>query len=604
MTRTTAVALHLLALALLPSSMTAAVPSTNSWTWGGSGFWHHATNWSLGVPSTNTSHVQIIVPGLAKTIIVDTNTPLTNLTINALRVNSSTSSRSNWLVLSNLNAVGPFTVLGGMSLSGPGSVPGRLIVTNSTLVVNGAAGSGLNVSNGFVVLQSDAQLLCTNGAQIKIGLGASGTLTIPSNTSVRVANSNFTAGINPGGVGTVTLSGGTLDVGWTFTIGEDAGSTGHVVVASGLLRSVNTNANAEIGQSGGGQLTLSNGVCQFDDISVGRHEGARGTFRIYDGVCVASDLSVGRFTNSVGYFSMTGGRLLLDGHLYVGREGTGTVSVTGGYVEAYELAIACTNTASGTATFSGGTSVFSATLCIGSIGSTGNLTIAGGTFVCTNAASTGMVDVVSGTLNITGGNVVFDSVIATNSAARITLNGGSVTADDFFVSNGVPLIIGNGTNPVTLRLDKGTNVFVNGLVVSSNATLVACGTIVGNVVNNGTVVIDQPGTLIFAGAVTNNRTMVQSNGGQIDFRGVLANNGTIAPRNVFQNRITKIVQTGSTVDVFFGTRSGLTYTLQFKDSLGDVVWQSLGSLSGDSTVRSLQDAGATGAQRIYRIQVH
>lgn len=593
----------LLAVFIL-SRITTPAATTNSWTWGGSGFWHHATNWSSGVPGTNTTHVQIAVAGLAKTIIVDTNTPLTNLTVNALRVNSSTSSRSNWLVLSNLNAVSPFTIRGGASISGPGSVPGRLLLTDSTAVVDGIAGSGLNTSNGLVILQSGSELLCTNGAQIKIGLGGSGTLTIPSNTTVRVANSNFTAGLNPGGVGNVTLSGGTLDVGWTFTIGEDAGSTGHVVVASGLLRSVNTNANAEIGQHGGGQLTLSNGVCQFDDISVGRHEGARGTFRIFNGVCEASDLSVGRFTNAVGLFSMTGGRLLLGGHLYAGREGTGTVSVTGGYVEAEELAVACTNTAFGSATFSGGTSVFSSTLCIGSIGSTGNLTISGGTFICTNATSTGLVDVISGTLNVTGGNVLFDSVVATNRAARITLNGGSVTAEDFFVSNGVPLIVGNGTNAVTLRLDKGTNVFVNGLVVSSNATVVACGTIIGNVVNNGIILLDQPGTLIFDGAVTNNRTILQSNGGIIEFRGALANHGTVSPRNVSQNRITKMERAGSTMNVFFGTRSGLNYTLQYKNALTDLAWVSLGSVPGNDLTNSLPDASATGVQRFYRIYIH
>ena len=554
------------------------------------------------MPDTNTSHVQIVVAGLAKTIIVDTNTPLPNRTINALRVISSTSSRSNWLVFSNLNDVGPFTIRGGAIVGGPGSVPGRLILTNSTVIVDGTAGSGLSASNGLVILQRGAELRVTNGAQIKIGVGASGTMTISSNSLVRLADSNFVAGINPGGFGNVTVAGGTLDVGWTLTVGEDVGSTGHVVVASGLLRSVNTNANTEIGQYGGGQLTLSNGVCEFDDISIGRHEGSRGTFRLFNGLCTASDLSVGRFTNSVGLFSMTGGQLILHGHLYAGREGTGTVSVTGGLLQAEDLAVACTNPANGTATFLGGTSLFSSTICIGSIGSTGTMTISGGTFACTNEASTSVVDVVSGTLTVSGGNVVVDSILSTNTAGRLVISGGNVTADRLVISNGLPLIVGNGTTATTLILNQGTNFFANGLIVTSNATVVGTGRIIGNVINNGTIVVGQPGTLVFDGAVTNNRTMIQSNGGVLEFRGVLMNNGTMVPKNLVQNRITGIQHEGANNRVFFTTTSGFNYTLQFKDALQNPLWQSLGTLPGNNLTNSLLDTSA-GSQRFYRIYI-
>ena len=96
-----------------------------------------------------------------------------------------------------------------------------------------------------------------------------------------------------------------------------------------LFRSNSTNANTEIGQHGGGQITLSNGVCQFDDVSVGRHVGSHGTFRIFNGLCTGSDLSVGRLDGSYGVFSMAGGQLILSGILFAGRESTGTVTVTG-----------------------------------------------------------------------------------------------------------------------------------------------------------------------------------------------------------------------------------------------------------------------------------
>jgi hypothetical protein len=577
--------------------------TTNSWTWGGSGFWHHGTNWSMGVPGTNTTVTQIIVSGLAKTILVDTNTPLSNLVVNALIMNSPGSGNSNWLVLSNLNDVGPFRILAGANINGRGTTQSRLILNNSTLICESTNAGTLAVSNATILVNSNSSLLLNNGAQIKIGVGATGALNIATGALV-VTDSNFVAGINTNGIGNVVITGGTLDVGWTFTIGEDPRSTGHVVVVSGLLRSVNTNANTEIGQNGGGQLTLSNGVCQFDDVSVGRHDGAHGTFRIFNGLCTGSDLSVGRFTNSYGLFSMAGGQLIFADKIYAGREGTGTVSVTGGNIQARSLVVACTNTAYGNATFSGGTSVFSETLCLGSVQSVGNVTISGGTFVCTNADSTGFTDVILGTFNVSGGNVFLDSVLATNSGAKIVLTGGVVTVDQFTIANGSRLVIGNETNAATVRLGGGTSSFANGLTVSSNATLVGSGVIYGNILNNGTITADTTNTsLLFYGSVTNNRTMIQTNGGTFDFRGPLVNNGTIVPKIFTRDLITSIKLLGTTNELFFGTKTGWNYTLEFKNSLTDLNWMPLGTVAGNDATNSLLDPSVNGLQRFYRIRI-
>src|SRR5689334_18340548 len=93
-----------------PPKISAA--TTNHWTWGASGSWRAATNWSLlAAPGTNTSYVQINVGGGSKTVIVDTNGSATNLTINGLIV-ASLSSKSNWLVISNLTSANPFRILG------------------------------------------------------------------------------------------------------------------------------------------------------------------------------------------------------------------------------------------------------------------------------------------------------------------------------------------------------------------------------------------------------------------------------------------------------------------------------------------------------------
>src|SRR4051812_23270490 len=188
------VALLFAVLGLLACSSRGAV-LTNNWVWGGSnGFWQFSTNWGLGAPTTNTAFVQINLAGVSKTIIIDSNTPATNLTINGLLL-ASAGSKSNWLVVSNLAPVAaPFRILGGAFVGGPSGNQGRLIVTNSVVILNGTNGNGLTVSNGLVALQPGAEMRLTNGAMAQVGLGANGTLTVATNAAFRVAVSNLVVG--------------------------------------------------------------------------------------------------------------------------------------------------------------------------------------------------------------------------------------------------------------------------------------------------------------------------------------------------------------------------------------------------------------------------
>ncbi len=565
--------------------------ATNSWTWGAGGFWTSGTNWSLlGAPGTNSEAVQINAAGLSKTVIVDPSSSPTNLTINRLIVASS-GTKSNWLAISNLTAANPFRILGGASVEGPNSNQGRIIVTNSTVIFDGTNGlGGLTVSNGLVLVQSGASLLFTNGAMPTIGSGAVGSLTVLSNGVLKVALSNLVVGNALNGIGNMTV-GGTVDVGFTFTIGDDVSSTGTVVVAGGLLRAVNTNANAEIGQHGGGQLTLSNGVCQFDDISVGRHAGAHGTFRIFNGACSGSDLSIGRFDDAYGVFSMAGGQLTLSGDLYAGRGGTGTVSVTGGTITAKDFLVAVTNGTFGTATFSGGTSVFSGAIIVGSVGSTGTVVIAGGSFSCTNPANSAVTDVVRGSITVSNGLAAFDSILLTNTG-QLRFFGGTTMVDQVTVSNssGAPFVIGNGTNVLTVRLTGGGSTFYNGLVVSSNVTLIGSGAINGAVTNCGTIIADGA-PLVFTGTVTNCGTITTTNG------------GTIRYGAAGSNVITDVRQIGPLIRLSFTTTNGVYYTPVFKNNFSDPLWLPLSTVPGNNSVRMVDDADTGHPQRFYRVRV-
>jgi len=67
--------------------------------------------------------------------------------------------------------------------------------------------------------------------------------------------------------------------------------------------------------------------------------------------------------------------------------------------------------------------------------------------------------------------------------------------------------------------------------------------------------------------------------------------------------ITKITQTGSTASVSFTTVNGLTYTVEYKNSLSDSTWTAiLPSATGTGTAVTAIDASATLPTRVYRVR--
>jgi alpha-tubulin suppressor-like RCC1 family protein len=62
-------------------------------------------------------------------------------------------------------------------------------------------------------------------------------------------------------------------------------------------------------------------------------------------------------------------------------------------------------------------------------------------------------------------------------------------------------------------------------------------------------------------------------------------------------------QNGTNLNFSFGTSIGFTYVVQYKNSLSDSIWQTLQSVPGDGTVKTITDAIATAGQRFYRVSV-
>jgi fibronectin-binding autotransporter adhesin len=453
----------------------------------------------------------------------------------------------------------------GEIVNSPGSLTntsGQIIVTNDITRVGNLATGQFNQSGGtssfsFWSIADNAP----GTANISGGL-----VTITPGGPLDVTRiGNFDTG-------NLNISGGTVWARGQFHVADNPGIQGSVLMTGGLLLA--TNDLVAIGRYGIGDMTVTNATAYFTNTSVGRHTDATGTLTIQNGgsIFCVDDVSIGRFTNSTGTINLMGGLLsLTNDSIWVGREGSGTLTVSGGILKARAVYSGMsedgTNTPSGTMTISGGTVLLSSNLMVGtSLVSTGQVNFVGGLLAVTNANGSGAVNVVQGMANLNGGVLITDQVILTNGAGTFSFASGSLQARNMTIANGAPFVVGDGVQPATLQLAGGIYSFADGLVISSNAIVSGCGTIIGAISNNGT----------------------------------LSTNCNSAPVVL----ISAISRQDSAVKVSFSTASGSSYTLEYKNSLTDPVWTAITPpIVGSGGVTNIVDPGATNNARFYRIHL-
>jgi hypothetical protein len=171
---------------------------------------------------------------------------------------------------------------------------------------------GLNVpdfagSTGTVWV-TGGHLLATSFSNIIGGYGAVGSL-VQSNGDVDMVFSEY-VGNDAGSEGTLTVAGGTHTVeGGELTIGNNATAMGTVWVTGGQLET----DSAVIGVAGVGQMSVSNGNWQVEDVSVGAASGGQGTLTVAGGMSVvSSDLTIGTpDCTGTGTVTVTGGSLFV-----------------------------------------------------------------------------------------------------------------------------------------------------------------------------------------------------------------------------------------------------------------------------------------------------
>jgi T5SS/PEP-CTERM-associated repeat protein len=640
-------------------------PASGASIWRGAtdGLWSESTNWSTVTAPTITTGSAYITNSPSKTVLLDGSTPASNLWVSGLNVWAPPNT-TNTLRLADLGT-GRALVVSNATLTV--TTGGAIDITNASLMVIGRFIS-FNMWGGRVTLEqgsiiSREEPLTTNVTVItRIGRTNEAILTI-NGGSMDV--SQLLVGESPGAQfrrsrGIIRLNGGSLDVRAELSVGHDAGCTGIVQVAGGTLNVINNLTNImRVGDFGTGSLSISNGSANIGNLSVGRHDGALGTLTLLSGgeLKAGDDVSVGRFSGATGLVLVAGGTLhITNNSLWIGREGHGQLVVSNGlvHVDHLNVAVVPTNTARGSVLVTGGMTLLNSNLTLGAMTtSTGQVQVTDGDLVISNESHTAHASLLGGTLTLTGGSMRTDLLDITNSAAHLQFAGGTLRSGGTHVANGRPFVVGDGTRSAAFEMLGGTHVFPNGLVISRNATLLGCGTIVGNIMNQGTIATNAncggtvvPPTILVppasltvtqgsavtfsvtaagseprsyqwwhnetavSGQTQSNLTLLTAQAADAgSYHVVVSNAGGSVTSVVATLRVLvppQVVTSRHAEDTFSLTiesLTGLNYVLEYKDTLDAPLWISLGTKAGTGSLLTLSDSPASHPARFYRVRV-
>ena len=636
-----------------------------SWTNSGSGLWRSGTNWSIGRAPDMAAGLILITNAGTKTVTIDSPTASTNLILNNLTL-LAPAGATNTLAMTDVGTNKPLVLL---SSASPLAIArgGALYMSNSSLVITGTA-VGLTVWAGSVTLDSGSIVVrdepATTNITVKTRIARTNEASLTINGGLAQFGWLF-LGESPGtqfprSRGTLTMSGGILSVLGELSVAESPGCTGLVFMTGGQIQIPNQFTNTtRIGNYGVGQMTVSNATLLIPNASVGRHDGSSGLLTLQNNAVAvfSDDLSIGRFSGATGSVVVAGGQLITTNQpIWVGREGVGQLTVSNGSVQGTSLLVAAvpTNTARGTFTLAGGTMTLSSNLTLGAASiSTGRVAILAGSLDVTNANNTAGLWLASGLLTLNDGTITTDNLTMTNADAQFIFGGGTLITRNSSVANGLPFIVGNGTNAATLELvGGGTHSFANSLIISSNATLIGCGTIVGTIINHGTIstncgsssvppsitqppmslTITQGGSAVFSVTAAGSSPLAyQWRFGSADISGATASNYTVASaqssdagayevvvsnsggsvtspsatlRVLVPSSISDSSHIGSTNVISFTSVTGLRYTLEFKNQLDETNWTDvLPPVTGTGSALSIPDPQATVPARFYRLRI-
>ena len=460
-----------------------------------------------------------------------------------------------------------FSSAGAVAMSGIISGPGGLTqqglgtstinvaqaYTGVTSILAGTlalAGSGSIASSSGVVLSGGALDISATAAGASItSLSGTGAIVLGTQTlTLTGATGSFAGAIT--GIGGLTLTSGNQTLSGANTY------TGITTISGGTL--LVTGANSLAGSSS----VVDNAILDIAGVT-----------------SVAGDISASLKSLSGSGQVVLGGKTLnittAAGTFSGVISGSGNVTVSGG-----------TQTLSGVNTYTGTTTVAAGTLALsgnGSIAASSRVTVNGafdisaaaGTVTVAALTGTGTVNLGSRTLNLGGGAGAFSGTIL--GAGSLALSGGTATL--------------TGANTFT----GGTTIIAGTLQIGSGST---SGSLVGDVVDNGTLGFYRSDTYVFAGAVTGLGGLAQTGRGITVLTGNSSYTGatTIAAGTLqIGNGSTSGAITGDVVDnaaLVFNRSDALTFAGSISGTgsiglaSGTLVLTAVSSYTGATTVAS------------------
>ncbi|MCX6900359.1 MAG: PEP-CTERM sorting domain-containing protein [Verrucomicrobia bacterium] len=390
--------------------------------------------------------------------------------------------------------------------------------TNSGDLFLGATGgfNQLTISNGGMVVNANGYI----GYDI---FGSYNNALVTGTNSIWYNTNNLYVGFN-GHDNLLTISNGGTVANANGYIGYNASydpwGTNNRVIVSGA-GSVWSNAgsvyvgfaatNNSLAITNGGMVVSQNGA-------VGNASGANINFALVAGAgslwTNSGDLYVGA-TGSFNQLIISNAGMVVNANAYIGADNnakTNSALITGSaslWQNNGNLLVG-SNGSSSRLTVSNGGKVTAANLIVGATAtSTGNIvTVSGGNLYVTNAAQNGSLDIRRGTLAINTGTVVVNRLYLTNNASSVmTFNAGLLQSGGSTVSNGVAFTVGDGVQSATLDLLGGTHRFANGLMLSTNSSLIGSGGIFGSATNFGIIA---PGHSVGTINITGDLTLADS----------------------------------------------------------------------------------------------
>jgi len=486
----------------------ASVASAADKTWiGGDGLWSDAAHWDLGVPVAGDNAI-LSSPGTTSVYLSGPAGTLHDISVSAATPGATLligggSLSANRAFIGN-NSIGAVSQNAGTFTLTPGTP-----VTDGRLILgNTTGGVGTYSLSGGSVL---ADILTVGGGSTAGGTFGTGTFT-QSGGTVNLNTGNvgeLIVGDVPNSTGTYNLTGGTLQAKNVFVAVSGASAGERKIVQTGGVATIA--GNLQIGGFTGGSA-----VTEGSYTLAGTSSTILNSANVYVGVS-----GIGTFTQDGGVNAIGGGvagdRNLLVGATFAGSSGTytlksGVLSAEGEYIG---------NPGKGTFLHIGGTNNVNGQLLVdtgGSAASKGTYTISGGTLNTTGVgAQPGLLNVSE--FNLNGGTVNVTGTGAENAGldnrGAFTLAGGTLTGSGTKVNNGT--LTGFGTI-------SGSGALVNSGTINFTGGTTTVSTPVTN--DSGKTLQISNSVAVFDGTIDNNG-IIKTTAANVIFNGDYGGGGTI-----------------------------------------------------------------------------